>query len=236
MEITNEKLKLTFQIIFNKNMDKITPEDLQSLESISINSQGLSPEETELNVLETMKHCPNLKEISFIYTFITKKILEVLSTTNIKKITFDNSAFEDEKAIHLPESVTYLKMNKCFLDNYDNFLKQLPSMLEILYINYPSDESTIHISLLNQLKKLQKVVLDGCIVDFNNIDLQECDYLSLLGTSISEKAIEDISHLQKLKKFYISKKYNELKGIKGFPPTVEIKNDLSEYVYDDEEL
>ncbi len=234
MELTNEKIKIQFQALLNKPMDSITPEDLDTLKVMAINSKGLPPEEAEKNAIEVMKVCKKLEELNFTYTFITKAIVEELGKTSIKRLSFSNCAFEDEDNVVFAPGVNYIKMHNCFLDNYEHFLSNLPEALETLYIAYPSDEAIIKTSILKRLKALKRLILDGCIVQFDDLNLPECNYLSLLGTEITSESAKKISTMPKLQKMFISRRFNELDEINELSKKIDIKNDLSEYVFEDE--
>lgn len=234
MELTNEKIKIQFQALLNKPMDSITSEDLDTIKVMAINSKGLPPAEAEKNVIEVMKACKKLEELNFTYTFITKAIVEELGKTSIKRLGFSNCAFEDEDNVVFAPGVNYIKMHNCFLDNYEHFLTNLPETLETLYIAYPSDEAIIKTSILKRLKALKRLILDGCIVQFDDLNLPECDYLSLLGTEINSESAKKISTMPKLQKMFISRRFNELDEINELSKKIDIKNDLSEYVYEEE--
>ena len=235
MELTNEKIKIQFQALLNKPMDKITPEDLDTIKVMAINSKGLPPAEAEKNAIEVLKACKKLEELNFTYTFITKAIAEELGKTNIKRLGFSNCAFENEDNVRFSPIVNYIKMHNCFLDSYESFLSNLPEALETLYITYPSDEAIIKTSILKRLKGLKRLILDGCIVQFDILDLPECNYLSLLGTEITSESAKKISAMPKLQKMFISRRFNELDEINELSKKVDIKNDLSEYVFDEDE-
>lgn len=236
MELTNEKLKLQIQLIFNKKLENITNDDLLTLKTITINSKGLQPDEADKNIMEVFNSCPNLEEVTFAYTYITKKVNDIIKGKKLKKINLDNVAFEDEENIQFSQELRYIQMRHCYLDTYESLIKNLPDLLETFYITYPLDESTITVSSLNRLKGLKNLILDGCIVEFDKLELTECEYLSLLGTNINEEIVAKIATLPKLKKTYISSKYNELNEIKKLAEKVEIKNDLSEYTVMDEQI
>ncbi len=234
MQITNEKLNLQLQVLFNKPFEQITDEEYRTLTNLTINSHGLQPEEAEKNIMEILGKCPNLESIRFIETYITKRVLGAIK--GIKKLNLEKCAFEDEKEIVLPVELNGIEVIGCFFDNYDGLLSSLPETVETIYFSFPADESTIKANLLEKLKKLRVLILDGCIVDFSSLNLNECEYLSLLNTDIDESVIEKISRLPKLQKLFISNRYNPLPGVLELSERIDVKNDLSEYLYEEPEI
>lgn len=109
-------------------------------------------------------------------------------------------------------------------------LETLPNSLITLYIRYQMDENDIVVKSLNRLNNLNKLILDGCIVDLNGIELNNCSYLSLLDTKITDDDMKTISTIKSLKKLYFSEYFNNLPAIETLPKTVEIKHDLMEYI------
>ena len=236
MNIINERLKISLQALFSKSFDSISSDDLAELKSVAIDSVGLSKEDAENDIKEVLSSCINLEAISMKNTFITSKIMEAINNTNISRIYLDKCAFEDEKNISLPSALKEFEMRRCFLDDYTDILNNLPKGLEILNISYPADESSIDLSLLNNIESLQVLVLDGCIINWNNCQLNDCRYLSLLGTEVTEEMANNISKLPQLKELFISERFNILDGIQPLFDTIKIRNDLSEYVFEEETI
>lgn len=231
MNITNEQIKLSLSISLNKKYESITKEDLKEIKTICINSQGLSKEEAEKNIFEILSNCPNLQTINFIHTFMTNEIVKKISLTQIEKLYLKKSAFEMENKIIYPETLKELEIRNCFIDEYSNLL-MLPNSIETLNISYPVDESPVYISHLNEYDNLKKVILDGCIISFDNTNLKKCEYLSLLGTAINEKDIVILQKQKTLKKLFISEVFTGLAGIEELAKNCEIKTNLIDYIYE----
>lgn len=231
MTITNEQIKLSLSISLNKKYENITEEDLKTIKKICIDSQGLSKEEAEKNIFEVLSNCPNLLTISFIHTFLTNEIVKKISCTQIEKIYLQKSAFEIESEIIYPKTLKELELRNCFIDEYSNLLK-LPISIETLNISFPADESTIYLSHLNGFDSLKTIILDGCIVTFENTCLKKCEYLSLLGTAINEKDIVVLQNQSTLKKILISEIFIGLPGIEELRKNCEIKTNLIDYTYE----
>ncbi len=164
MELRSEQTKESIQVLLNKLFDQIDSDDLKTLKSIVIDSEGLSLEDSEKDVLEILRNCPGLVRISMYNTFITKKEMDELRSKKIESIFLEKCAFEDEGVSF--DGLKSLELHNCFVDDYDKVLSNLPSSMKYLKIRYPVDESTIKGELLNRLPELKNIALEGCIVDF----------------------------------------------------------------------
>lgn len=229
MELRSEQTKESIQALLNKLFDQIDSDDLKTLKSIVIDSEGLSLEDSEKDVLEILRNCPGLVRISMYNTFITKKEMDELKSKKIEYIFLEKCAFEDEGVSF--DGLKSLELHNCFVDDYDKVLGDLPSSMKYLSIRYPVDESTIKGELLNRLPELKNITLEGCIVDFKNIYFEKCEILQMLNTQIKEKDLERLTTFPNLKKLYVADlflTYNFDQLEKNF----EVKTDLIDMLFD----
>ena len=232
MEIRSEKTKESIQLLLNKSFDQIDSNDLSTLKNIIIDSNGLSLEESEKDILEILNNCSALEKISIYNTFITKNEAAELSNKNIDSIYLMKCAFEDESVSF--DGLKSLELCNSFVDDYDILLGNLSSSIKSLIIRFPADESTIKGELLNRFPELNNVVLEGCIVDFNNISFEKCEVLQILKTKIEEKDLERLTTFPSLKKLYVSEN-NLTYNFDQLEKKFEVRTDVSDLLYDDNE-
>ena len=236
MNIINDRLKISLQALLNKRFDMISDADLAKLKFVAIDSSGLSKEGAENDINSVLSSCQNLEEILIKNTFITQSIMASLSQRKITRMHFDKCAFEEENNISFSPSLKDFKMRKCYLDDYSTLLANLPQGLELLNISYPADESVLDLSLLNNISSLKALLLDGCILNWNNCILNDCECLSLLGTEVTEDMATSISKLPELRELYISERFNYLDAIQSLFDKIKVKNNLNEFVVDEETI
>ena len=140
MEIRSEKTKESIQLLLNKSFDQIDSNDLSTLKNIIIDSNGLSLEESEEDILEILNNCSALEKISIYNTFITKNEAAELSNKNIDSIYLMKCAFEDESVSF--DGLKSLELCNSFVDEYDillgNFLSCLLLSFEDISFNKQS--------------------------------------------------------------------------------------------------
>ena len=231
MEIRSEKTKESIQLLLNKSFDQIDSNDLSTLKNIIIDSNGLSLEESEKDILEILNNCSALEKISIYNTFITKNEATELSNKKIDSIYLMKCAFEDESVSF--DGLKSLELKNCFVDDYDKLLGNLPLSMKSLIIRFPADESIIKGELLNRLPELKSIVLEGCIVDFNNINYEKCEILQMLYTKIEEKDLERLTTFPNLKKLYVSD-HNLTCNFDKLEKNFEVRTDLTDMLFDED--
>ena len=85
----NQRIKEYLQLIINKPFDKITDDDLNKIKSIVIDSQSLSQEDSENDIINLLPRLKALENVNFINTLITANELELLKEKSILNIYLD---------------------------------------------------------------------------------------------------------------------------------------------------
>ena len=221
VNISNENLKLNIQIQLKKKIDNITTEDLNKIEFITLEGDLNNSNNIYVNI-DDLKQFPNLKSIYLKKYYITQEVYDyILKINGLQSIIFAKCMFENVYPVK--SSITSMELNRCYVDDY-MFLSSLTA-LDSLSILYPYNEKEVDLNNIRTLNKINKLILDGCMLtNFNALNyLKELDYLSLLNTNLPQDSYQVINSLDNLKIIY-----SPIIDKSKLTKQIEVKSDLIE--------
>ena len=176
--LKNKNLINYLNVILNKKIESISNEDFDKITNLNfLKADENGNQIYELSELLNFKNVENLTIHNSKITSLDIKILSSLS--KIRTLNFDTCFFEQDVKLDLSQikSLDNLSMKRCHLDNY-NVLENIIN-LKSLEICFPYNDIKIDMHCLINLKELNKLILEGCII-FNELELKELHKLELL--------------------------------------------------------
>lgn len=225
----NKGIMFTLETICNKKLEEITKKDLANIQQIGVSTKNIFGEIEDIDFKELLEYLPNLKEITINEKEITPEDIEVLSNSGLEIINFIKCKFSDEKSLSKLINLKKLLLRNCVIKDY-GFLKEPLEKLESLYIENPSDETEIDLSLISTKKTLQKLVLQRCIVaNLKSLKDLNLTMLSLLWSNLDKTELSVLSEIPSLEKLYISEQYKDEEGIKPLVEAKKVRTNLNEF-------
>lgn len=227
LNIKNNKIRMFIETYFNKKLVDINDEDLKKIKTFNFSCSS-EEHETDFDLLSSLE---NVEELYVEGYELTQDDLDKLFSCGCRSITFKRCLFD--KSLNLNNKLSELHLLGCFVDNYDSVILSNPNM-ENLEINKPFDEGEIDCSLLPC--RLKKLTLNYCVL--TNADclskLNECSYLSVLGTGFDETGLDFLTNMTSLKKLYIEKRYLNSSQVSSIKSSCDVKSDYKELLYDND--
>lgn len=198
IDIKNNNIKMFLKTIFNKNIDSITPEELNTL--IKIN---FTKDESSSDDFKILNYLPNVKEIIVEEYELQQKDIDLIFSKDIESVTFIKCNLENVKfPINNLKNLTLLK---CIVTDYNEMLKNMNSLVT-LNIKMPKDEQEIDCSYLPI--SIEKAIFDYCIL--SNVpylmNLDKLEWLSIIGVYFTDNDLEFLKSLP-LKNLFINEEY-----------------------------
>lgn len=187
----NDKTKIYLESIFNKEISKITTEDLANLNNIYLTAD-----------IPLIKLMPNLKSINLENMNLNSRDLQVILSSGVTELNLKKCTLVKGTIIQ-NHSLQKLTILNCNIDDY-SFLKMFPK-LDYLSIHNPVSSNPLDCNLIPT--ELTTLRLESCnLRNIQNIgNILNCNMLSLLGTTVSSLDFLDNLPLQSL---YINEEYN----------------------------
>ena len=206
IDIKNNNIKMFLKTIFNKSMDSITTEELNTLTKINF-----TKDENSSNDFALLSNLPNIKEIIVEGYEIQQSDIDLIFSKAIEKITFVKCKLDDVK--FPPNNLQNLSLLKCSVTNYNEILENTNSLIT-LNIKIPQDEQEIDCSYLPG--SLEKAIFDYCIL--NNIshlmNLDKLEWLSIIGVYFTDNDLQFLKALP-LKNLFINEEYGNNKYVQN---------------------
>ncbi|MDD6272332.1 MAG: hypothetical protein PUA90_02295 [bacterium] len=233
--IKNYNLELFLSNYFGKNIKEVTKEELEQLESISLDGLNIDSFYEKIDIKEVLNLFPKLNSIVINNYVFTDEDIKLINTLNIIEYSFYKCDFKSIKEKELFKHAQILMFENCAFKNYE-FLQNNFDNLEVLCISNPKDEEKIDINLLNA-PKLNELYLEKCLV--NNLNLMEkynnLEFINILGTDITKEEILKLTNMEKLSILVVGEEYIDNEIIEKFNnKNIEIKNNLEDMLYDNE--
>lgn len=235
--IENQSLKLFLISKFNKNIDEITDEEFNSLDSIAISGLDVLYHEDKIDFELIVKIFPNLKSITISSYDLSDKDIEILSRLNLEEVNFNDCLFNELNVkLNIFDSLKSLSFVNCVSSDYSYLECDFENLIRLHVIN-PKDEVQLDIDIINALN-LNELFLDSCIV--TNLDritkFSKCESLMILWTYITSEEVEKLYELSALKKLYISEEYIDEEQKNRFTSNnVMVRHNLNDFVVDVDE-
>ena len=228
MNIEDNKLITTLQIITNKKIEDITFEDLQKIEILPLSSDEDHNYQLTFEVLQLF---PNLKRLTISDAYISKNGFKIIASfPNIESIAFYRCMFDKEGVI-FSQNIKNIEIIDSFIEKYD-FLKDIKNLESLVifkaYLNDP-----INLEYVSNISSLRELNLDKSRYDnFSSlIKLKELKSLSLLDTTIPDNYVDIINQLKNLEELWIPEEYNSSQ----INSSIYVRNDKYDFLFDEEE-
>ena len=184
----------------------------------------MSDASSEEHVIDTssLRYFPNVQKVVIYDALITEQNIEDLHIKGIFQIQFNHCAFVREQALSNLDSLESLKLIQSCNNNY-SFLRNLNHLQELI-ITKPYTDASIDLSDIREMKDLQKLTLQECVL--NNFDVITCckklEKLNVLWSDLPPEVGDYLKQLVYLRELYTTDEYN----IDGLNSDVLVRNDL----------
>ena len=228
--IKNKHIIEYLQVLLNKPLSKITPEDLKNIKSIKYSKWDA--DSNKVYDIREILLFENLNSISIFNSFVTIEDIEIISRlNNLSNITFIHCQFQPGIVFTKLSRIKSLTIQNCYIENY-NILSELDK-LNNLQIIFPLNDKEIDIKVLSNMSELETLSLEGCIIDdVESLEkLAKLKILSLMYAS-NIRNLNFLRNIKSLKKVYIEKEYinqGEYGNINVYNSSIDLLIDDKDY-------
>ncbi len=233
MDIKNKNLARSLMIILSKNVSEMTEDDLSKIEVVTT---SLIDEKTGERAydLEDLKKLPNLKRLAIVNSLLLGTDLGLIGSLPCESVYFEKCIFQEDEYLAQLSGKKRIEFAIPFIRSYD-FLKSLGS-LEELSIDTPYGNKTVPVDNITGATNLKRLRLHSCKT--SKIDSLQALAPSLEVISLMNTSIDSANFLDSLRDgtlVFLEHEYNSNSIVQKNSTRLNIKNDLFEYAFDDDE-
>lgn len=233
----NQNLELFLMNYFKKKMIEITDEEMNNLETLSLDGIDISGIYEKVDFELVIGMFPNVKEILVNNYVFSDEDIENINKSNAKKFVFYNCDFTKIKKYDILKQAEELHFERCNFEKNDVLYNEF-SNIKILSVINPSNEEEIDIEKLSY-STIERMYLENCIISNQALinKFENLEYIDIINTSVETIFIEGLLECGKLKELHVLEKYlDEEQKNKFKDKNVIIKYDNNEDLLEREEV
>lgn len=233
----NQNLELFLMNYFNKKITEITDEEINNLETLSLDGIDISGIYEKIDFEFVVGLFPNLKKILINNYVFNDEDIESINKSSARKFVFYNCDFTKIRKYDILKQAEELYFERCNFEKNDVLYNEF-SNIKILSVINPSNEEEINIEKLSY-STIERMYLENCIISSEESinKFEKLEYLDIINTSIEGLFVERLLECGKLKELHVLEKYldEDLKN-KLKEKNIIVKYDNNEELFEREEI
>lgn len=233
----NQNLELFLMNYFNKKITEITDEEINNLETLSLDGIDISGIYEKIDFEFVISLFPNLKKIVINNYVFSDEDVESINKSSARKFVFYNCDFTKIKKYDILKTADELYFERCNFEKNDVLYNEF-SNIKVLSVINPSNEEEIDIEKISSTT-IVKMYLENCIISNQKSinKFENLEYLDIINTSIEKMFIEGLLECGKLRELHVLEKYlNDEEKNKLVQKNIIIKYDNNEELFEREEI